>query len=155
MYNIDDFFDTIKSNRGFSNMPHYNIRYCSENTSAIDVACPGFSTDDIKVVTERQRLSITGTKNSDGALDNDSENYVFRGISTSDFKMSFKLHEYAVIKTVTLVNGILSVYIELVIPENKQTKVIPISTDPVSFAGQRVTVSDDAPVLLTEDTKEK
>jgi len=103
--------------------PPYNVIKFDEDTYALDLAVAGFDKSDIDISVKDNTLIIKGDKK---AVDEDGE-YVYRGIATRKFTRSFALGEYMEVEEASVKNGILSVYILRVVPEEKKPKQISIN----------------------------
>lgn len=125
--------------RKLPNWPPYNIRKLDDNHYAIEVACAGFGKTDIEITTKDNELVISGEIKSDP-----DANYVHKGIAERSFERSFTLADTVVVKNASLVNGMLRVWLEHVIPDEKKPKKIEIN-DAVS--PDLNTVKEDAPLL--------
>ena len=88
------------------------------------MALAGYSKEDISVLIEDGVLSIEGSS-SKSPLSEGTE--VYRGIASRKFKRSFSLGEYIEVKSADLKDGLLTVTLEEIIPEEKKPKVIEIS----------------------------
>ena len=107
---------------GKRNFPPYNVIRDGEKT-LVEVALAGYSKDDIKVVVEDATLSIEGS----GEPDNEDRQHLHRGIAKRKFKTSFSLAEYVEVVSADFRDGLLTVALEQVVPEEKQPKVITIN----------------------------
>ncbi len=103
--------------------PPYNVIKFDEDTYALDLAVAGFEKSEIDISVKDNTLFIKGEKES---TEDDGE-YVYRGIATRKFTRSFALGEYMEVAEATVKNGILSVYILRVVPEEKKPKQITIN----------------------------
>ena len=109
-------------NSGKQNFPPYNVIRDGEKT-LVEVALAGYGKDDIKVVVEDATLSIEGS----GEPDNEDRQHLHRGIAKRKFKTSFSLAEYVEVISAELKDGLLTVALAQVVPEEKQPKVITIN----------------------------
>ena len=109
-------------NSGKQNFPPYNVIRDGEKT-LVEVALAGYGKDDIKVVVEDATLSIEGS----GEPDNEDRQHLHRGIAKRKFKTSFSLAEYVEVISADFKDGLLTVILEQVVPEEKQPKVITIN----------------------------
>lgn len=121
---FDRLFDQLKSyaehqvqSNGF---PPYNIRKEGEKYF-IDLAVAGLSKDDLEVEVAKGVLTVRSTHESA-----DNNNVLHRGISFKKFTRKFTLADNLVVNGATYNNGMLTVEIELVLPEEKKPKLIPI-----------------------------
>lgn len=107
-----------------TNYPPYNIVKESEDRFAIEVAVAGFSEGEVSIEIENRVLTISGNKMHD--LDNPKE-YLHRGISNRNFVREFSLAEHVEVKSAINENGILSIELERIIPEEYKPKKIAIN----------------------------
>lgn len=105
-----------------TNYPPYNLIKTSENTYRVELAVAGFTEDELEVLVENGTLTIKGSSQED----KDTSSYIHRGISAREFKRTFTLADTVVVTSADLVNGILLVNLENVIPEEKKPRVVPI-----------------------------
>ena len=104
------------------NYPPYNIvKHDAENFS-IELALAGFDKKDITISKEKEVLNIEG-KQKDG----EELEYVHRGLAARSFKRTFTLADDIVVKGADMKNGILSVSLERIIPEEDKPQEIKIS----------------------------
>ena len=101
--------------------PPYNLIKDGE-TYTIEMAMAGLTDQDIDIVLEERVLTISYDKTEETR-----ENLVHQGLAQRSFKRSFNLADDIEIKKATLKNGLLSVEMERVIPEEKKPIKIKIS----------------------------
>ena len=106
-----------KTSVGF---PPYNIRKEGDYNYVIEMALAGFGKDDIEVEISDGTLSIRSDKKDD-----DSDN-LYRGISYRRFDRKFTLSEDIVVKRAKLENGMLTVDLERIVPEEKKPRLIEV-----------------------------
>jgi molecular chaperone IbpA len=116
-----------------STYPPYNIRKTGENTYVIEIAVAGFGQQDIEIVMEDGTLTIKGQVNSD----EDSE-FLFKGIADRAFTRKFTLADTVEVKNADLINGMLKIWLERFIPENKKPKKIEIGSKEESSAEKKL-----------------
>lgn len=102
--------------------PPYNIESRGENAYRISMAVAGFSPEELEVTVKEQSLLVTG-KSAD---ETDSENFLHRGIARRSFERRFELAEGVEVSGSSLVNGLLHIDLERVVPEEKQPRRIDI-----------------------------
>lgn len=99
--------------------PPYNIKKTSDNTYVIEIAVAGFAKQDIEITLEDNMLRINGnTKSAE-----DDNNYLFKGIAERPFSRTFTLADTVEIKNAEIINGMLRIWLDNVIPEKKARKV--------------------------------
>ena len=120
---MDDYLDRFFNNyETTTNYPPYNIvKHDSENFS-IELAVAGFTKKDISISKEKERLSIEG-KQEEG----EEQEYVHKGLASRSFKRTFTLADDIVVKGADMKNGILSVDLERIVPEEDKPQEIKIS----------------------------
>ena len=103
--------------------PHYVVKD-GDMKYDIELAIAGFSKEDISIELKDHVLTITG----DREARRDQNKYVHKGISGRKFVKSFRLSEYAEVNGADLTDGILTVSIEVVLPEKMRPQQISIGT---------------------------
>lgn len=108
--------------------PPYNIVRADEETTVLEFAVAGFSPEDLTVEVEDNMLRVKGQVLVESEEENPATiNYIHRGISRRAFTRKFALHQYMEVADTTLSNGILSITIKMVIPENKKPRKVDIN----------------------------
>ena len=100
--------------------PPYNIRKVDENKYVIEMAVAGFAKSDIEVTLEGNKLVVKGN-----TADNEvevPENYIFKGIANRAFTRSFVLNDEVEVKDAEMINGMLKIALERLVPEAKKPK---------------------------------
>ena len=110
----------VSNNQGY---PPYNIRKDGDTKYFIEMAVAGLSEDDLEVELKEGILSVRSKQSTD-----DEANYVHRGIAKRTFERSFTLSDDIVVKGCGLINGMLTVELEKIIPEEKRARLIPIGS---------------------------
>ena len=110
----------VSNNQGY---PPYNIRKDGDTKYFIEMAVAGLSEEDLEVELKETVLEIRSKQSTE-----DEANYVHRGIAKRTFERSFTLSDDIVVKGCELVNGMLTVELEKVIPEEKRARLIPIGS---------------------------
>lgn len=124
---FDSMFDElmrVTSQQTNSNYPPHNVIKTGDNTLIIEVAVAGFAEGEIDIQVEKNSLTIKGQQLRD--MDADWE-YLHRGISSRDFTQSFTLADHVEVKSASITNGILSIFLEREIPEEAKPKSIAIT----------------------------
>jgi molecular chaperone IbpA len=119
---FDRMVDRLKEQTpGQSNYPPYNIVKTEDNLYELQLAIAGFSQDDLDIELKAGVLTIEGRKE-----DEDEKNYLHKGISARAFKRVFTLADTIVVNGADLADGILTVKLENIIPEEKKPRKILI-----------------------------
>ena len=126
---FDEFDRMLESvDRGHinANYPPYNIKKIDENNYFIEVALAGFSKEDIDVELKDNTLTIRN-KVKEKVIDNEINGVIHKGISTRQFERAFTIAEDIKIKDAELKNGLLSINLERIIPEEKKPRLIKVN----------------------------
>lgn len=110
-------------NPGSNPFPHYNV-YSTNKRTYIDFALAGYLPHDLSVTTDNNVL-IVESKVKEKEEEEDTL-YRHQGITNKSFKKRFPLVEFAEVISVTFINGILSVALEVNIPEERLPKSFDI-----------------------------
>ena len=122
---FNDLFESAARNEAGSSYPPYNVEKHGDDQYRIVVAAAGFQEQDLDLQVEKGVLTVTGGKRDNG----DAEvTYLHQGIAQRAFKLSFRLADHIEVKGANLVNGLLHVELERIVPEEAKTKRIPIGS---------------------------
>ena len=106
-----------------TNYPPYNIRKGStEDTFLIELAVAGFGEEDLTITVKENNLTV------EGDIGEKDSGFVHQGISQRKFSRNFVLADDVVVKGSDLSNGILTIYAERIIPEEKKSRTIEIGS---------------------------
>lgn len=123
---FDRIFDDMErrfANQVTNNYPPYNICRLQENLYEIEMAVTGFEKSEITVTVEQEKLSIVGQRTRDVDA---SVEFLHRGLALRDFERTFTLAEHMKIVSAEIKNGILTIQIERIVPEELKPRVIDI-----------------------------
>ena len=120
-----DLFETALRNDTSGGYPPYNVEKRGEDSYRIVVAAAGFQQDDLDLQVEKGVLSVSGSKRE--ASNDEGLTYLHQGIAQRAFKLSFRLDDHIEIKGANLSNGLLSIDLQRVVPEEAKAKRIPIN----------------------------
>lgn len=124
--------------KNIPNYPPYNIKKTGENTYVIELAIAGFARQDVEIELADGKMVIRGNVQST----DDESNFLFKGIANRAFTRTFALDDQVEVKDAEMLNGMLKVFLERIIPEHKKPKKIEVK--------EKATRSSDKK-LLTED----
>ena len=120
---FNDLFETALRNEPGSTYPPYNVEKHGDDQYRIVVAAAGFQEEDLELQVEKGVLTISGGKRDS----NEGVTFLHQGIAQRAFKLSFRLADHIEIKAADLRNGLLSIDLLRVIPEEAKAKRIPIN----------------------------
>ena len=117
---FDRLFGDIQRTETASGFPPYNIRKDEEEKYTIEMAVAGFSQEDLEVQLKEGVLTIRSKS------EKEEKEYLHRGIARRAFSRSFTLSDDIVVKGADLVNGMLTIDLERIVPEEKKSRLIEI-----------------------------
>ena len=135
---IFDQLDNIHQHAKDTYPPH-NVVKEEEMKYTLEIAVAGFKKEHIDIEVKDHILTISGNR----PQRREQNMYVHKGISARNWKKSFRLSEYTEVSGADLVDGILTVKLEVVLPEEKLPRKITIG----SYEGKNDNTSAE---LLTE-----
>lgn len=106
--------------------PPFNLKKIEDNKYVIEMAVAGFAKQDIELTLEDNKLLIKGKTASDGDS-KEAASYLHKGIADRAFTRQFTLADNVEIHNANLINGMLKIWLEHVIPESKKPKKIDIA----------------------------
>lgn len=124
--------------KNIPNYPPYNIKKTGDNTYAIELAVAGFGKQDVEIELADGKLIVKGN-----LTDNSEENFLFKGIANRAFTRTFALDDQIVVQDADMLNGMLRIFLERIIPEHKKPKKIEVK--------EAEKPSKKKPELLTEN----
>lgn len=125
---FDSVFDEIlRTTNQNSNYPPYNIVKYGEDKFSIELAIAGFSDSEVDITVEKNQLVVKGEKQIDLTDSTQTIEYVHRGISARSFIRTWTLADYVEVSGAKIENGILSIALERIVPEEQKPKRIQIT----------------------------
>jgi len=122
-------------NQAKDTYPPHNVVKVDNYKFTVELAVAGFSQDHIDIEVKDHVLTITG----DRPQRREQDMYVHKGISARKFKKSFRLSEYTEVIGADLLDGILTVDLEVVLPKEKQPRKISIGKNEESKNAELLT----------------
>ena len=108
--------------KNIPNYPPYNIKKIDDTHYTIELAVAGFGQSDIDIEMADGKLVVRGNINSE----TEEDNFLFKGIANRAFTRAFALNDEVVVNDAEIINGMLKIGLERLIPEQKQPKKIPV-----------------------------
>lgn len=116
------------ANSAASTYPPFNLKKTDDNVYVIEMAVAGFGKQDLEMTLEDNKLIVKGSTTVDTLVeDGVNQSFLHKGISDRPFTRSFTLADNVVINNAALVNGLLKIWLEHIIPEDKKPKKIDIT----------------------------
>jgi len=103
--------------------PPHNVVKEGEMKYTLEMAVAGFTKEHIDIEVKDHILTIKG----DRPARREQSKYVHKGISARNWNKSFRLSEYTEVTGADLTDGILTVGLEVVLPEEKRPRKISIT----------------------------
>lgn len=104
------------------NWPPYDIEKCGEDDYRITMAVAGFRADELAISQEQNLLLVSGRKSGQ-----ETSHYLHRGIASRAFQRRFELADHVRVTGAGLADGLLTVDLARVIPEEMKPRRIEIT----------------------------
>ena len=122
---FDRIFDNLsryaRDNVTSTGFPPYNIRKEGDYNYVIEMALAGFGKKDIEVEVADGTLSVRSIKEN-----SEDDSTVYRGISYRRFERKFTMADDIVVNGAKLENGMLTLDLERIVPEEKKPRLISV-----------------------------
>ncbi len=111
------------------NYPPYNIKKIDENKYIIEMAVAGFGKQDIEMELDGDKLVIRGNVKAGEPAEQDSNGewtwpqMMYQGLAMRPFTRQFNLADNVEIRNAQLLNGILRIGLEAIVPESRKVKI--------------------------------
>jgi molecular chaperone IbpA len=120
---FDRMAELTHSPQSQTSYPPYNITINDDYFYTIELALAGFKEEDIDIELEDGVLTIQGNSGQQ----EDDRKYVHKGIAARAFTRKFTLVDTILVQGAVFKDGILSVYLENVIPEEEKPRKVEIN----------------------------
>ena len=128
---FDHLFDLLEQGAETAQgYPPYNIERADENNYRVTVAVAGFAEKDLNIEVRDGVLTVEGKRDPDNKA-----TYLHQGITGRGFQRQFQLAEHMEVRGARLENGLLSVDLERMIPEEKKPRQITINAPELKTIG--------------------
>jgi molecular chaperone IbpA len=104
-----------------NSFPPVNVVKTDDYNFIVELAIAGYKQDEIEITSEKNSLRVKGKK-----AEADDRNYLVKGIAGRSFSRQFVLSDTVVVRDAKLADGILSIHLENVIPEEQKPRKIEI-----------------------------
>ena len=123
---FDSLFDEINklSEIKEPNYPAYNLEKLKENHYKITIAVAGFSIENLSVEISGTLLVVRASS----PLKTPETEYLYRGIAQRPFIKNFRLENNVKVYNAELIEGMLSIFLEKIIPKDRSPIKIKINT---------------------------
>lgn len=122
---FDNMFEELMrlNAQGQTNYPPYNVVKLTEDKFNIEVACAGFAEGEIEINLDNRVLTVTGNK----VVQDIVVDYLHKGISDRGFIREFTIAEHVEVIGAIMKDGILTINLERIVPEENKPKSIAIT----------------------------
>lgn len=126
---MNETYEHIQKTAG-NGYPPFNLKKTDDNVYVVELAVAGFGKQDIELTLEDNKLIVKGQTTLE-TLTNDGIDvqYLHKGIADRAFTRTFSLADNVVVNNAAMVNGILKIWLEHIIPEDKKPKKIDIADE--------------------------
>ena len=121
---FDRLFDYVTHQAESTGYPPYNIQKTEDYKFEIEMALAGFDKKDIEIEVAEGVLTVKSLKDKDTGTTDDYT--LYKGISQRNFTRKFTLADDIVVKGAELKNGMLTINLERIVPEEKKPQLIEV-----------------------------
>ncbi len=139
---FDRLFDMLESGiRGEvpDGYPPFDIIREGDDRYRITLALAGFRPNEVEITAQQNQLVVAGRK----AEEQDDRAYVHRGIASRSFERRFQLADFVEVREANFENGLLSIALQRVVPEEMRPRRIAINGDSATQGGGAPQLTDD------------
>jgi len=134
---FDRFFDSferlLQSDIQPAKFPPHNIVRKDDYRFVIEMAVAGFEQNEIDLTLKNSTLTVQGLKET---KDDDKTDYVYRGIANRSFIKTFQLADSVEVRDASLINGMLKIELENVVPESRKARKISLTPAPAQLLNE-------------------
>jgi molecular chaperone IbpA len=122
--------------------PPYNLKKIDENKYTIELAVAGFAKQDLEIEIVDDKLIIKGNTHAGEPAEQDSKGewtwpqMLHHGLAMRPFTRTFTIADNVEIRGASLLNGILKIALEAIIPEHKKPKKVKIEDEDTEYPSQ-------------------
>ncbi len=122
---FDRLVNLLEANQNQSNggYPPYNVEQVDDTHYRITIAVAGFSQQELDITFHDNMLIVRGAHSES----NTERHYLYQGIAERDFERKFQLADHVHVRHADLVNGLLSIELERIVPEAIKPRQIAIN----------------------------
>lgn len=107
--------------RSASNFPPVNVIKHDDYNFSVELAVAGYKQDEIEITAEKNSLRVEGKK-----AEEEDRKYLVKGIAGRSFSRQFVLSDTVVVRDAKLADGILTIALENVIPDEQKPRKVEI-----------------------------
>lgn len=120
MLGFDPVFEQLRQagSTAVPNYPPFNVFRVGQDQFVIEIACAGFTKEELHLDIESGYLTVTGKRRQEA---DSAKNYVYKGIGFRDFERKFVIADNTKVISADLENGLLTVVLEVEKTSKKTT----------------------------------
>lgn len=115
-----DLFKELEDARVKSSYPPYNIKHLPDDKAQIELAIAGFTKEDVSITYKDNLITVVGERPEEEGT------YAHKGIAGRNFEQKFAIADDVVVNGASLKDGLLTIDLERIIPEEKKERVVKI-----------------------------
>ncbi len=144
---FDHLFDELDrvAKQAQDNYPPHNIVKVDDQNYLIELAVAGFAQDELTIEVKDRSLTVSGEHQNRG------REYLHKGISARKFNRTFRLSEYVQVAGADLIDGILAIKLEVIVPEEMRPRQIEINSNARGVTHDNTNRQTDNTSFLTEE----
>ncbi|MGB3127713.1 MAG: Hsp20 family protein [Pseudomonas sp.] len=119
---FNDLFESALRSEAGTTYPPHNVEKHGDDHYRIVIAAAGLVEDDLDIQVEKGVLTVAGGKREQ----DEGITYLHQGIAQRAFRLSFRLVDHIEVQGAQLANGLLSIDLLRVVPEEAKPKRIAI-----------------------------
>ena len=104
--------------------PPYNVKRVGVDKYVIEMGVAGFSKNDLEIELQDGKLIVKGHIQSIDSEDKPS--FIWQGLAMRPFTRTFDISDSLEIRGADLLNGVLKIILEYIVPDHKKPKKVPI-----------------------------
>jgi len=121
---LADMLNSAQRVEQIGTFPPYNVERTGEDHYRITMAVAGFSSDEIDLTAEPNKLTVVGQKRDSNGQE--QHQYLYKGIAARSFKQVFNLADHVKVVGANLENGMLVIDLAREVPESLKPRRIPV-----------------------------
>ena len=111
-----------QGSKSLPSYPPYNVIH-NRDDYVIEIALAGINKKDIDISLQENTLTVSYQSSEE---EEESDKKLYKGIAQRSFKRQFNLSEDIEVEGANFVNGMLNIFLQRIIPEEKKPKTIKI-----------------------------
>lgn len=124
---FDDLFNAALRSDQTAGYPPYDIIRDAEGRYRVVMAVAGFREQELNVTVQENALTMSGRV--ENPVDDQSLTWLHRGIARRAFERTFRLADHVQVTAAALKDGLLTVQLEQIVPDEAKPRMVPIQSE--------------------------